>query len=320
MSASLCQSYFSLFIDIDGIVWSFGENQYGQLGVEDIENRSDSPEKIHFLPLIHLVACGHYHSLFLDFEGFVWSCGLNEYGQLGLGDYELRTIPQKIQTVTEIQKIACGRDHSILLDSAGQLWAFGHNGYGELGVGDRAHKLQPTLIERIPPSTTIQAIFCGGDTSMFIDLEGSVWCCGNNEFGQLGLGDNIHRSVPEKVSHLDRIQAVSCGRDHSIFLNLDGEVFACGFNKFGQLGLGDTENRNIPALISSIPIIESIACGDFHTLLVDEHGAVWGFGINEIFQLGFLSNTQIVVLPIKVENLPKIHTIACGEFLSNFVD
>ena len=97
--------------------------------------------------------------------------------------------------------------------------------------------------------------------SLFIDLLGSVWSCGNNQCGQLGLGSNTNISTPKKINNLPPIISVSAGNSFSLFVDANGKVWSCGYNDYGELGLGDKKHRNVPELIPNLPkIISARAC------------------------------------------------------------
>lgn len=93
----------NLYLDIEGNVWGNGTNHYGQLGLNNLNDNIPSPTKIEGLPPIQAVATGENHSLFLDINGNVWATGFNQFGQLGLGDYNNRQIPTKIEGMPTIQ-------------------------------------------------------------------------------------------------------------------------------------------------------------------------------------------------------------------------
>jgi len=75
-------------------VYSFGKNDYGQLGLGD-ENNRDVPEKLTKLPIERAtyikIACGSYHTLLIDDKNQLYSVGLNHCGQLGLGNTNNRS-------------------------------------------------------------------------------------------------------------------------------------------------------------------------------------------------------------------------------------
>src|SRR3990167_494610 len=111
-------------------------------------------------------------------------------------------------------------------------------------------------IVQLPPMIATSA---GHDHSLFLDVEGSVWSCGANAYGQLGSGNTTNRS--------------KAGGDlHSLFLDFEGSVWSCGYNGHGELGLGDTTNRNKAEKVAGLPKINTISAGDYHSQFIDEEG------------------------------------------------
>src|SRR3990167_9397201 len=92
----------------------------------------------------------------------------------------------------------------------------------------------------------------GCDHSLFLDSLGSVWSCGHNQQGELGLGHNSNLPTPQKISNLPPIISVSAGVAFSLFVDANGSVWSCGYNQYGQLGLGDVNHRNIPEQITNL--------------------------------------------------------------------
>ena len=74
--------------------------------------------------------------------------------------------------------------------------------------------------------------------------DGTIMAKGNNQYGQLGLGDNIDRDEFVAVE-IEDVKWVMSSGDHSFLIKNDGSIWSCGRNDVGQLGLGDTENRNV---------------------------------------------------------------------------
>ncbi len=81
--------------------------------------------------------CGGYHSLVSVIGDTVYSCGLNNYGQLGLGekDTKVRELLTEVPLLggLGIVSITGGIHHSLVLTSAGKLWSFGRADSGQLG-------------------------------------------------------------------------------------------------------------------------------------------------------------------------------------------
>ena len=133
-----------LLLTINGEVIGFGGNFQGQTGIKTLHGKNvDFPTKIDFDVVIEHISCGTSHSMFIDCEGFLWTCGLNGNGQLGFGDLRGRSFPQKLDSIKHITSISSGGNATIAKDYNGQVWVFGWNICGQLGVGDREDRLSP---------------------------------------------------------------------------------------------------------------------------------------------------------------------------------
>jgi alpha-tubulin suppressor-like RCC1 family protein len=257
----------SLLLNNQGQVFSLGYNGDGQLGLGDNLSR-DAPTLIDTSQIgeidslgsarVVAISAGIFHSLLLNYQGQVFSFGYGSFGLLGLGDNKERTIPTLIDTskIGEIVAISVGDVHSLLLNCQGQVFGFGKNDRGQLGLEIKSrhddHRNFPTLIENYEIGK-ILAISAGGEHSLILNSRGQVFSFGKNDRGQLGLGDQIDRSIPTLID-LPDIVAISAGGEHSLFLNSQGQVFGCGNGRWGRLGLGNNDDKLIPTLIEGFVI------------------------------------------------------------------
>jgi alpha-tubulin suppressor-like RCC1 family protein len=92
----------------------------------------------------------------------VWTCGKNNLGQLGLGDYNRRIKPHKIKDYNWTHS-KTGANHVLLLDSSKKMWSFGDNTYGQLGLGDNFGRNEPTVVNALERYDDISA---GGNHSV----------------------------------------------------------------------------------------------------------------------------------------------------------
>jgi len=145
-------SFHSLVVLKNGQLWACGHNGHGQLGLGDIENRQRFV-RIKGLPSpVIKLATGHYHSLVLLKNGDLWVCGLNNSGQLGLGDTQKRQRFKRIKGLpSPVIKFAAGSNHSLVLLKSGELWACGANTWGQLGLGSKS-KSEVTRFVKITSS------------------------------------------------------------------------------------------------------------------------------------------------------------------------
>ncbi|KAF2591473.1 hypothetical protein F2Q70_00040934 [Brassica cretica] len=111
--------WHTVCISSDGDVYSFGGNQFGQLGTgcdqaETLPKLLEAPnlENVN----VKTISCGARHTAVIADEGKVFCWGWNKYGQLGLGDVIDRNAPSEVRIKDCVPKnIACGWWHTLLL-------------------------------------------------------------------------------------------------------------------------------------------------------------------------------------------------------------
>ena len=155
----------------------------------------------------------------------------------------------------------------------------------------------------------------GWDHTTYLELDGSVWIHGHNQYGELGLGDLIQRNTPIKLQGLPPMKSVSSGHNTTLLLDEEGCVWSAGMNSRGELGLGDTEHRNTFERIPDIPQIKEIANHYEHSILLDYNGSAWVFGNSPHKTEGTSSK-----IPSKIADLPPIQTACTGASFSLLVD
>jgi alpha-tubulin suppressor-like RCC1 family protein len=245
----------SLLLDCQGQVFSFGYNGSGRLGLGDSKDRAH-PTLIKIPTKITAISAGNHHSLILDTQGQVFSFGDNENGRLGLGDERDRSLPTLIETpMGEIMAISAGSHHSLLLNSQGQVYSFGYSDNGLLGSGNIKHRMIPILIKDSRIGKMV-AIAAGGGHSLLLNSKGQVYSFGNNDSGQLGVGDKKDKKEPTLIKETKNggIVAISAGSSHSLFCDSQGLIYSAGSNSFGQLGLAHNREEYSPTLIRNIII------------------------------------------------------------------
>ena len=277
-------SYHSLILENDGTLWGCGYNKYGQLGLGDTADRTTFTQITTNADNIKSVCCGEGHTLILKNDGTLWGCGWNRYGQLGLGDTSSRYTFTKI--TSDVKSVYCGGKHTIILKNDGTLWGCGRNYYGELGLGDKSDR---TIFTQITNNTNnIKSAYCGDNYVLILKNDGTLWGCGRNLDGQLGLGDTSDRTIFTQITaNTDDIKLICCGECHTFILKNDDTLWGCGYNGEGELGLGDNANKsNFTQITTNVDDIKEIYCGYEHTLILKNDDTLWGSGRNDDSQLG----------------------------------
>lgn len=217
----------------------------------------------------------------------VYSAGLNDVYQLGLGDTTNRTT-WTVNASVAWAMVASGIVHSLAIKEDGTLWAFGDNSYGQLGQGDDVAK---TAIVQVGSSTT-WATASAGTASYAIKADGTLWVWGENLAGELGLGDTTQRTSPTQVGTGTNWAYVSGGYYFALAIKTDGTLWAAGLNDLGQLGLGDTTDRTTWTQVGSATTWASVSASYSHTLALRTDGTLWSCGFNDVGQLGQGDTTQ----------------------------
>ncbi|XP_028357069.1 secretion-regulating guanine nucleotide exchange factor isoform X14 [Physeter macrocephalus] len=169
--------------------------------------------------------------------------------------------------------------------AAAALFAWGANSYGQLGLGHKEDVLLPQQLSDFCNPGCVKSITGGGAHSAVVTDEGSLFVCGLNKDGQLGLGhtEDVLYFTPCKSLLGCPIQQVACGWDFTIILTENGQVLSCGSNSFGQLGIPHGPRRCVvPQAIELLrEKVVSIAAGLRHALAATASGTVfqWGTGL-----------------------------------------
>lgn len=235
-------------------------------------------------------------------NGWVYSAGQNQSGQLGHGDTTARSVFTRIEyfvtnSITVDKIFAAGSRNAInyagayFLNAAGNVWSCGYNAAGQLGVGDTTNRTTPTAISGAISGVADITIGASNQASVFLrKTDGSLYACGYNGQGSLGLGDTTNRSAFTLVTGITGVAEVwstSCDNPgiaaHTVARLTNGDVYACGFNAYGQLGVGDTTNRTGFTKIASLENIVSIGCsGGYYgySWAVSNTGRLYTWGYN----------------------------------------
>ncbi len=296
----------------------WGSTKYGQLGLGGIEEEiitAPSTNKYFDTSKQRLkqIACGYNHTLYLQDDGTLFSCGSNDYEQLGHD--KSRKKPEQILALETqfIVQIAAGHSFSLALNNKGQLFCWG----AVSGQRDDEYFYQkPTLIKN-PNDAVLVQISSGYYHFLMLTEDGRVYVMGSNNHGQLGLGNRLSSPQPVYLVSLQGIPVgqIACGAYHTLILTVSGNIFAFGKNDFGQLGFGDTDYRLFPMNLKFLNTLKAcyIACGEDFTAVLTLDGGVFTFGAGMYGQLGH-NSTSHEYLPRKVPDLmgSEVTQIACG--------
>ncbi len=196
--------------------------------------------------LIKKILTNTTHTLFLFHTGIVYIMNNMD------GDIEQLIFNEPIVDVS------LGRQHMLFVGVSGTVHCTGDNSFGQLGIAtysgivDSILTLPSTAFEQKaeaifaslgiiketlgPDAFIIERVYAGIDTSFFIARDGSIYCCGNNSYGQLGIGTKNTRNVPVRMTRFCSVIALSgesvsdiqFTANATLFLQSTGRIMTAG--------------------------------------------------------------------------------------------
>lgn len=267
---------FSLALDADGVVWSWGYNANGQLGDGSSTERAE-PVPVLGLDAAASIAAGASHAVAVAEDGGIWTWGFNSHGQLGDGTTQSRSSPQRLSEPENVTDVAAGGLHSIARLQDGTVVTWGSDSHGQLGdggeVNDSDRQLQPV---EVPSLSQTLDVFAGGLHSAALTTEGNLWTWGYDAFGQLGDGMPLEdMSSPVQVAQLELIELAATGAVLTFAVE-DQTVFGWGRNSSSELGLDKAaypeEVQPAPVRILEVGRVMDISSG-WQTLVLAHEAA-----------------------------------------------
>lgn len=265
------------------------------------------PAKVEGVSKVVQVVCSDTHSAALTASGEVFSWGTykDANGYLGYStDVQKQAQPMRVDFGAKGKKIvmiACGVQHTVALSSEGKIFCWGSGEQGQLArkviTGRKNTQLEArcmTLPGRGADRRAV-AVYAGGYCTFAVAASGRVYAWGLNNFGQLGVGDNVDRRSATPMPPLEddqRVVQVSGGEHHTLLLTNLGKVYAVGRSDSGQLGIGgaqDTKKKGCETSAVRVPGLRRVvrvSAGGAHSVAVTDQGAVYTWGYGEMAQLG----------------------------------
>lgn len=320
-------------IDRHGMVWTWGENNSGQLA-SCLTGSANRPQPVkdkagqQFGPVVQ-VAAGVLYTLAVKADGTVWIWGLkpgatpyenmSRSGRKGIwyGGPHNAIRPTLIEGIDDAVAVTVWegvRPVFIVLHADGTLSLFGDS-------SDSLPLLQP---RRLPGLTEIAAISAGRREVALLRRDGTVWTWKGSELTSLSSdpfkpGPPLHR-----IESLQNVVKVVAGGVATLALKENGTVWGWGENLNAQLPSGlIIRDPQEPAQIPGLADIVEVAVPGYgysnagHYLALDRQGRVWSWGYNQKGQLGRgESEWDHIEKAAPIEGLDHITAIAAGGMFS----
>ncbi|XZF15763.1 RCC1 domain-containing protein [Chitinophagaceae bacterium MMS25-I14] len=217
-------NFFRAAIAPDGTLWTWGHNEWGQLGNGSAHNNDSSllngsdAERSKLVEDIHK--------------------------------------PKQVSADTGWESLAAGAFHVVAIKKDGSLWAWGNNFEVGLGDGSGAAHYSPV---RIGTDNDWKMVAAGGGNHMLaIKNDGSLWAWGSNNYGELGDGTHSSRNIPIRIGHDTDWRFTSVDADQSWAVKSNGTLYKWGArfsNDYETRENGHPENeKNVPVIFGHLDL------------------------------------------------------------------
>eukprot|EP00039_Didymoeca_costata_P014514 m.235261 g.235261 ORF g.235261 m.235261 type:complete len:308 (-) comp16041_c0_seq12:1400-2323(-) len=271
VKAIACGDMHSAFVTHTGLVFAFGSNEWGQLGLGH-KNKVSEPSQVIALKdeMAKMISCGRNHTL-VGTESQIYAFGCNSEGQLGNGDTADQINPMRVSISSKANEassfgtligLASGAEHNAALSIDGSVFLWGSSEAGQLGLSKNS--LVPRKLKR---KGKFKQISCGYYHTALLEESGILYVSGEGESGQLGLSHKKDMSSFTKVPLREKVLRVACGKAHTIVLTGDfiavsiRNIYCCIQRKTNCMDLEPTMLNNwVWTAANSTLILSKTSC------------------------------------------------------------
>jgi alpha-tubulin suppressor-like RCC1 family protein len=186
---------FTAAIKLDGTLWTWGRNNYGQLGNNSASDRSSPGTVSGGGTTWKYVSICFGVSTAIKTDGTLWSWGSGQSGFLGNNSTIAKSSPVTTSGGgTNWKQVACGYTMVAAIKTDGTLWTWGSGMYGSLGNNSTVNRSSPGTTSG--GGTTWKQSTSGNTWGSAIKTDGTLWTWGYNLDGRLATNTTVSRSSP----------------------------------------------------------------------------------------------------------------------------
>jgi alpha-tubulin suppressor-like RCC1 family protein len=255
-----CGEDFSVALDTEGILYTTGSSEFGQLANGETGEYFEKANKMAFANGFGFLPQSIFHQ----------TDDTDDSRRL---DVTKKTVP--IQQQIRLQDVACGKHHALALEAPNnsannrtRVFSWGSGDYGCLGHGRQHDEYFPRHVEFFPKGTTGTKLAAGAHCSLVLTTQGHVYYWGQ------------HRSAGESVMKPGLVDALANNQHIVTQIGAGAQNVACstdlgntvvwGNGPYYELGLGSKKSSAKPAFVESLSGIHilDMACGQGSILYV----------------------------------------------------
>jgi alpha-tubulin suppressor-like RCC1 family protein len=243
---------FTVALRSNGEVWTWGGNNYGQLGDGTYTDRNTPARNLAGYGMTQ-VSAGMNFALARR-PGSVWAWGSNAAGTLGNGSTAADSatpliVDRRTQNATQI---VAGSLHAFAVDPDGSLWAWGGNEHGALGLGTVGSAVRTP--QKVPGLAGVTRLAAGLDESMALRSDGTLLVWGSEIYGL--RGDGIRRfsdlPVPTPVTAVSGVTRIAMA-GNTVLVLASAVIIPDVAGELGVSALADLHALGLSVLKLSVP-------------------------------------------------------------------
>ena len=228
----------------------------------------------------------------------------------------MTTSPASLSLPGSVAEVATSNSSQYALLTNGSVYAWGLGNAGQLGDGATKNSFTKPVKVHFPAGVKIASLpidVMPFDTALAVDTKGHVWGWGDNQGGELCLGNHNKHLTPVRLP-FSHVTAVAGAFDHALY-DASGQVWACGLNSLGELGDGSTKPSWMPVKVKGLGpsahvVFLVAAFANSGALLAD--GKYLDWGTNGEGQLGIGTQNKPSDVPVMVHLPTRVRQVSQG--------
>ena len=260
----------------DGNLWTWGDNNSGQLGNNTTINVSTPVTTSTGGTNWKQVSAGGLYTVAIKTDGTLWI---------------LNSIPVTFFAGNDWKQANTYFVNVVAIKTDGTLWVWGSGADGQLGTNDTTDALD-TPVTTFAGGTNWKQVSGGVGHTAAIKTDGTLWTWGNGSYGRLGNASTTNVSTPVTTfAGGNNWKQVSCGAQHTAAIKTDGTLWTWGRN-YGGLANGMLGNNNTTDVSTPVTTFaggnnwKQVSGGFTHTAAIKTDGTLWAWGLANSGQLG----------------------------------
>jgi len=240
-------------------------------------------------------------------SGDIAYCALLANGDVDCAGQNTKYVVTGGESLTNVDQLDLN-DHHGCARIGGEMWCFGRNNTGQSGASGCGGGDDCLTTPRRIGTFDDAVDFAVGHASVCALLsDGTVWCWGRNDFGQLGRGSTSGTApTPAEATALPAdVVALDIGYSHLCVVTSLGAVYCLGENLHGKIGNGLTSGNQLTAYEVALPDqATEVALTSYNSCAVLVTGEIYCWGRNSAGECATGDTASPVLTPSMVSGLP----------------